>query len=107
MPCNLVSGPTEIFTNEIYNFVLDQDHIVIINGIECVTLGHGFRDDIVRHHYYGTERVINDLRFLDSQQNNNGIIVYSRDSLVRDSQNGRVISLLPSTHPTVQMVFAQ
>jgi hypothetical protein len=46
----------------VYDFVLDNGHIVIINGIECVTLGHNFQEDIVKHPYFGTRSVIRDLK---------------------------------------------
>jgi hypothetical protein len=46
----------------VYDFVLDTGHIVIINDIECVTLGHNFQEDIVKHPYFGTRSVIRDLK---------------------------------------------
>jgi len=46
----------------VYDFVLDKGHIVIINGVECVTLGHNFQEDIVKHPYFGTRSVIRDLK---------------------------------------------
>ena len=93
MPCSLVSAPTEIPCEEVYNFALDQGHTVIVNDIECVTLGHGFKDDIVRHSYYGTQRVIEDLRQLDCEQNNSGIIEITEDVLMRNQQTGLVHGL--------------
>lgn len=27
---------------EVFNVVLDRGHILIVNSIECATLGHGF-----------------------------------------------------------------
>jgi len=44
----------EIPSDAIYSFVLESGHIMIINGIECVTLGHGFKGDVVEHDYFGT-----------------------------------------------------
>ncbi len=44
----------------IYNIVLDQDHIMIVNDIECVTLGHGFEEPTVQHDYFG-KKIIDDL----------------------------------------------
>jgi hypothetical protein len=45
----------------VYDFVLDTGHIVIINGVECVTLCHNFEEDIVKHSYFGSQNVIRDL----------------------------------------------
>jgi len=50
--------------SHVYNLVLDTDHVVLINGIGCVTLGHGFEGDVVGHAYYGTAAVIDDLQKL-------------------------------------------
>ena len=33
----------------VYNVVLDRGHEVAINGVQCVTLAHGFADSAVRH----------------------------------------------------------
>ncbi|CAF1946976.1 unnamed protein product [Rotaria magnacalcarata] len=93
MPCSLVSAPTEISCKEVYNFALDQGHTIFVNDIECVTLGHGFKEDIVRHAYYGTQRVIEDLRQLDSEQNKSGIIEITEDELIRNKKSGLVTSL--------------
>lgn len=90
MPCSLASGPTEISCEEVYNFALDQGHTVLVNDVECVTLGHGFKDDIVRHSYYGTKRVIEDLRRLDNEQHNSGIIQITANDLIRSQTSGLV-----------------
>lgn len=95
MPSSLVSSPSEIFCDAVYNFALDQGHTVLVNDVECVTLGHGFKEDVVRHTYYGSERVIEDLRRLDFEQNNAGFIEISEEILVRNRQTGLVIGLLP------------
>ena len=46
----------------VYDYVLDRGHVVIINGVECVTLAHNFQEDIVRHSFFGTGAVIRDLQ---------------------------------------------
>lgn len=93
MPCSLVSAPTEISCEEIYNFALDQGHTILVNNVECVTLGHGFKDDVVRHDYYGTQQVIEDLHRLDSEQNHSGIIEITEELLMRNKQTGLVNGL--------------
>jgi len=107
MPCSLVSAPTEISCEEVYNFALDQGHTVLVNNVECVTLGHGFQDDIVRHTYYGTQRVIEDLCRLDSEQNNSGIIEITEEALIRNRQTGLVSGLRPIDTPYQTQILVQ
>jgi len=47
----------------VYNLVVEDEHIVLVNGVECVTLGHGFTDSaVIQHDYLGTHKVVDDLR---------------------------------------------
>jgi Mg-chelatase subunit ChlD len=47
----------------IYNIVLDRNHVVSINGLDLLTLGHGLHDNpVVEHAYYGSQQVIEDLK---------------------------------------------
>jgi hypothetical protein len=41
--------------------VVDHGHVAIINGVEVILLGHNFTTGILKHDYYGTNKVINDL----------------------------------------------
>lgn len=107
MPCSLVSTPTEINCNEVYNFALDRGHTIFVNDIECVTLGHGFKDDIVRHAYYGTQRVIEDLRRLDNEQNHSGIIEINEHTLMRSKQTGLVQGLRTIEGQYQQQILVQ
>ena len=43
-------------------FVLKPAKSVIINGIECAVWGHNLQDDIVKHDYYGSDDIVNDLK---------------------------------------------
>lgn len=107
MPCSLVSAPTEIHCDEIFNFVLDQGHTLLVNNVECVTLGHGFQDDVVRHSYYGTDRVIADLHQLDLAQQNSGIITITEGALLRNEQSGLVEGLNLISNPRLQQISVQ
>lgn len=36
---------------------------MIVNGMECVSLGHGFKDNsVIDHEYLGTGKVVEDLK---------------------------------------------
>ena len=44
-----VKSPSKEHCDAVYNLVLDRNHIVVINDLEVVTLGHGFKDNVVEH----------------------------------------------------------
>lgn len=49
----------------VYNFVLaGERHAVVVNGTECITLGHGLEEPVAQHAYFGTQRVIEDLKMM-------------------------------------------
>jgi hypothetical protein len=55
----------------VYNFVLESNHVLLVNGVECVTWGHGLTDPTVTHEFYGSmKRVTNALAQLKTS---NGI----------------------------------
>jgi len=72
---------------------LDREHTIWVNDIECVTLGHQFQDDIVRHNYYGSQRVIEDLRKLDGEQFCTGYIEIQPTWIIRNPQTNRIIRI--------------
>jgi hypothetical protein len=57
-----IGGYNDRLMPTVYNLVLDSGHIVYASGFEACTLGHGFTDPVVAHPFFGTERVIGDLR---------------------------------------------
>ena len=73
----------------VYNFVLEDQHIMNINGIECVTLGHGLEDnDVVKHEYFGTDRVIKDLEKFSGWKN--GLVELRSEWVLRDKKIGHI-----------------
>ena len=76
---------------EVYNFVLDKGHISIINGVECVTLGHNFKGEIIEHPYFGTEKVLEDLCAMDTLDT--GFIELLPNSTIRDSKTRLVTGI--------------
>ena len=69
-----------------YNFVLDKDHTIIIGNTICATLGHGIMDnDVIKHDYYGTNKVISDLKTFNGYDN--GLITFGPNCIIRDNKN--------------------
>jgi len=84
-PCSV--GPTtERYCTAVYSFILEKNHMMIINDIECVTLGHHFEEEVVKHPYFGSDTIINDLKTFKGW--NLGFIELTKDNIVRDQNNG-------------------
>jgi hypothetical protein len=61
-PACLASSFADPECRAVYNLVLARGHTAIYaDGVEACVLGHGLQDDVVRHPYWGTDRVLEDL----------------------------------------------
>lgn len=56
-------GATKVYDYKyVYDFVLEGGSTVFISDIVTCTFGHGLKcNDVVKHNYFGTERVLDDL----------------------------------------------
>ena len=93
-PCHLLE-PVEVECDAVYSFVLEDSHedIVIINSIECVTLGHRYAGDVIGHPYFGTERVREDLRRMNGWDD--GCVELNEiNCIMKDGATGLVSALL-------------
>jgi len=87
---NNIKSPIDTYIDYVYDFVLDSGHIVEINDLEVLTLGHNFDfNDVVRHEYFG-KNIINDLEMMDGW--NSGEIVLDFHEFIRDATS-KVVGL--------------
>jgi len=86
-PCDLAPA-RELACDAVYSFVLSRAHVMVINGTDCVTLGHSFQDDVVRHPYFGSQQIIEDLRSLPGWQR--GLVEFAGACMVKNESSGLV-----------------
>jgi hypothetical protein len=85
-----IAESSNVYIDELYDFVLDSNHIAIINDVQVVCLGHGFTENIVHHEYFG-KKIISDL---ETHPNwNDGYINLEKYSFLRDPDTNQVIHL--------------
>ena len=68
----------------IYSFVLENDHRIIINGNEIITLGHGYQEGILKHDLYGTQKIVSLLESKDTDKS--GYIIVKEFKIKRDEK---------------------
>jgi len=91
-PCD-VSIPSVQHARYVYNFVLKDgaEHVMIVNGITCVTLAHHYDEEVVRHPYFGSQKVLDDMRGLNGFTR--GLIEVNGDCFVRDAYTGLICAI--------------
>lgn len=79
-------APIEIYNLEyVYDYVLETDSAVYINNIPACTFGHNLKHDIVRHQYFGTKSILNDLAKLNGWSE--GLIIMPANCFSRNQSN--------------------
>ena len=72
---NTIASPEIEEYNSIFNLILPCGHIPVISKTPCITLGHGYTEGILRHPYFGTRKVIDDLSKIKGFQDGH-IMIY-------------------------------
>lgn len=71
--------------DRVFSFALESDHIMIIDDIEVISLGHEFDDPVVKHPYLGTRKIIDDfLSLKDSDE----IVRFNSSDFVKNGKGG-------------------
>jgi len=78
----------------IFSVLLDRHHVLEIDGVQCVALGHGFQDKIVAHPYFGSDKDIRADLSLMRGWNRGHICLQAPGCLVRDDASGIVCRLV-------------
>jgi len=87
-PANICKSPLKINCDFVYNFVLKNEHFLTINGVNVITLGHGLIEGCLKHPFFGTQKVIEQLKKHDGWKE--GLIDYQYKP---SYENGLVSSL--------------
>ena len=61
--------------DEVYTFVMEEGHVVVVEGFPVCTLGHNFKGAVIEHAYFGTSAIVDDLKQLDGWED--GRVLYN------------------------------
>ena len=72
----------------VYSFVIKNRNSVFIDNIEFATLGHFYKGLVIEHGYFGTNKVIDDLK--NYKTYNNGYVLLNKNMIHRDNNTGLI-----------------
>jgi hypothetical protein len=94
LPSSLPSFIQTSHDGYVYNVILDNSHILLVNDTECITWGHQMKGDVIYHSFYGGSSVVENVQALAEQQQQQGAeneIVEVRGTW--RNQHGQVVGL--------------
>jgi len=86
--------------NAVYSILLSNGHTMMINNVWCIGLGHNYNDGILKHDYFGTDAIINDLSSLPGWKNGH-VVINSNYSIIRDENTGLIKSICGKGKKTI------
>lgn len=90
-PCELAVGVLRTCP-AVFNLVLQGKHpSMLISGVECSVLGHGLDDPVAAHEFFGSNRILEDLRRMPGWES--GLVELLPQNYIRDPITGRVCGL--------------
>lgn len=90
-----------------YNIVLENGYWIEIEGVRCVSLGHGLTtfdkyNSILSHDYFGTDKVINDIEKFKVNSDDK-IIKLENYNIIRDINTNLVCNIIKVLHPPLTL----
>lgn len=101
-PAN-IKAPYIKSCDSIITMVLDNYHVGFINGYQCIMLGHGFTNGILKHPYYGTQEIIKDMK--NNYGWDSGKVVLNDTSITFIKENDMTASIITYTNTTVVKAY--
>ena len=89
------SRPKEIDCKDMFTFVTKNRKPVVIEDYIFATYGHHLKGDVIEHDYFGTEKVIYDLKQFDTYQF--GYVHLKKNMFVKN--NGKVTNIISDYYP--------
>ena len=76
---------------EVYSILLDSGHTCRINDTWCICLGHNYTSGILKHEYFGSQKIVDDMRLMKGWDN--GLIEINSNDISRDMETGLICEI--------------
>ena len=92
-PINMIQ-PSVIPCESMFTFVIENRKSLIVEGFVFCTYGHGLEGDVISHDYFGSDKVINDLKRFNEYEY--GHVLLEKNMFIRENKN--VVSITSDDH---------
>ena len=79
-----LAKPISMDCEAVYSFMVKDQNVMIINGVECVTLGHSFQEPVVKHAFFGSELVTKNLQNMKGW--GRGLVEFTPGCMLKDTK---------------------
>ena len=86
-----INDSCEIECNSMYTFVVKNRESLFVEDSILATYGHNLQEDVIKHDYFGTDSVINDLKRYPSYEQ--GLVELTQDKFIKDKDKVVAISM--------------
>jgi len=102
-PCD-IGVATVVDCNAVFNLLLADGHSsMVIEDVECVSLGHGLVGDVVGHDYFGNRQaIVGDLEKMPGWTC--GMVDLCAGDLQRDAKTNKVVAIRRHVRHTVKQI---
>ena len=92
-PVNMMP-PSVIPCESMFTFVIENRKSLILEGFVFCTYGHGLAGDIISHDYFGTDKVINDLKKFNTYESGHVLL----EKTMFNRKNKTVVNISSDDH---------
>jgi len=76
---------------EVYSILLDNYHTCRINDTWCICLGHNYTQGILKHEYFGSQKIVDNMRIMHGWYE--GLIEINSNDISRDMKTGLICEI--------------
>jgi len=88
--------------NEVYSILLDNYHTFNLNGSWVIGLGHNYKIGILNHDYFGTNKIIEDMKKCDDWQT--GTVTIRANQIIRDPISNEICGFNTNTNTNTNYI---
>ena len=81
-----------MFVDSFYSFEVDGEQCIEVENVKCASLNHQLKGDVIEHEYFGTQRVIEDLKAAGDYES--GFVELSNVKFIKATHDANICGMV-------------